>query len=257
MSDPATPNPELEQLKMQVQSLRESERRIMDTIKGAAGLMLGLSALLVVFAWFASHKNYEHDKQAMQKALESALEQRQAAQRRDLDNLVAARFASHDQTADRKLAELAQALTGQLNSLTNALTNAQAPGEDINRKIQLMAELIEQRSAHPFGLLYFDYAIRNANAKNFPAATEYFLAAGAAFLRSNDELNLNTSIARITQLGFPNVRADDFATRPRLEEKFALLHEALDKANVNGKYTVALGELRREYGEAKKRLKTK
>lgn len=257
MSDPTIPNPELENLKAQVQALRDSERRLMDTIKVAAGLMLGLSAVLVVFSWFASHKNYEHDKQAMQQALELSIEQRQVALQRELGNSQNARFTAQDQAVDRKLAELTLALRNQMAGLTNSFTNAQVPGEDINRKIQLMAELIERRSAHPFGLLYFDYAIRAANAKNLPAATEYFLASGTAFLRSNDELNLNTSLARVTQLGLPNLRADDFAVRPALEEKFAQLHDALDKANANGKYTVALGDLRREYGEAKKRTKAK
>ncbi len=257
MSDPTSPNPELENLKAQVQALRDSERRLMDTVKVAAGLMLGLSAVLVVFSWFASHKNYEHDKQAMQRALEATSEQRQAALFRELNTSLTPRFTAQDQAVERKLAELTQSLRSQMAGLTNSFTNAQVPGEDVNRKIQLMAELIERRSSHPFGLLYFDYAIRAANAKNFPAATEYFLASAAAFLRSNDELNLNTSLARVTQLGFPNVRADDFATRPALEEKFTQLHDALDKANVNGKFTVALGDLRREYGEAKKRTKAK
>lgn len=257
MSDPANPNPELENLKAQVQALRDSERRLMDTVKVSAGLMLGLSAVLVVFAWFASHKNYEQDRQTMQKALEAFVEQRQAAAQRELAAGQNARFAGHDQAVDRKLAELSQAIRAQLAGLTNSFTNTQLPSEDVNRKIQLMAELIERRSAHPFGLLYFDYAIRAANAKNFPAATEYFLAAGVAFLRSSDELNLNTSIARVTQLGLPNLRVDDFAARPALEEKFTQLHDALDKANTNGKYTVALGELRREYAEARKRTKAR
>lgn len=257
MSDPANPNPELDNLKAQVQALRDSERRLMDTVKVSAGLMLGLSAVLVVFSWFASHKNYEHDKQTMQKALEAFVEQRQAAVQRELVAGQNARFAGQDQAVDRKLAELSQVIRAQLAGLTNSITNAQVPGEDVNRKIQLMAELIERRSAHPFGLLYFDYAIRAANAKNFPAATEYFLAAGVAFLRSNDELNLNTSIARVTQLGLPNLRVDDFTARPALEEKFTQLTDALDKANLNGKYTVALGDLRREYGEARKRTKAR
>ena len=72
-----------------------------------------------------------------------------------------------------------------------------------------------------------------------------------------DELNLNVCIARVTQLGFPNMRGEDFTNRPLVEEKFNQLHDVLDKGNVNGKYSVAMGDLRREFGEAKKRTKQK
>lgn len=259
-ADPGNLNSELETLKAQVQALHDNERRLMDTVKVAAGLMLGLAAILVLFAWFASHKNYEQDKLAIQKALETANEQRYAAFNRDLDATLNARLTAREQALDRKLAELTQSLRTQLASAGGVSSNSLAQqNEDFNRKIVLMAEVIENRHARPFGLLYFDSAIRavNVNPKNFPVATEYFLSAASAFLRSGDEINLNTSLARLSQLCFPNLKTDDFAIKPLLDEKFALLVDALDKANVNGKYTVALGDLRREFGEAKRRPKLK
>lgn len=257
-ADPGNLNAELETLKAQVQALHENERRLMDMVKVYAGLLIGMAAILVVFSWFASHKSYEQDKQVIQRALEATNDLRYAAFNRELDNTLNARLAAREQAMDRRLAELAQSLRTQMASAGGVSSNSLAQqNEDMNRKILLMAEVIENRNAHPFGLLYFDYAIRAANAKNFPAATEYFLAAGVAFARSRDELNLNICLARITQLGFPNMRVEDFATRPLIEEKFNLLNDALDKGNVNGKYSVAMGELRREFNEARKRVKPK
>ncbi len=257
-ADPGNPNSDLELLKAQVLALHENERRLMDMVKVYAGLLIGMAAILVVFSWFASHKSYEQDKLAIQKALETANEQRYAAFNRELDNTLNARLSAREQAMDRKLVELAQSLRTQMASAGGVSSNSLAQqNEEINRKILLMTELVENRNAHPFGLLYFDYAIRAANAKNFSAATEYFLAAGIAFVRSQDEANLNICLARVTQLGFPNMRAEDFAARPLLEDKFSQLNDALAKGNVNGKYTVAMGDLRREFNEAKKRAKTK
>ncbi|MFA6544236.1 MAG: hypothetical protein WCS99_07410 [Limisphaerales bacterium] len=255
-ADPGNPNHDLEALKAQVQALNENERRLMDMVKVYAGLLIGMAALLVVFSWFASHKSYEQDKLTIQKALETANEQRYAAFNRELDGTLNTRLAAREQAMDRKIAELSQSLRAQAASLGGISSNSLAQqSEEVNRKILLMTELVENRNAHPFGLLYFDYAIRAANAKNFPVATEHFLAAAVAFARSRDESNLNICLARITQLGFPNMRADDFAARPLLEEKYNQLNDTLDKGNVNGKYTVALGDLRREFNEAKKRTK--
>lgn len=255
-ADPGNMNSELEALKVQVQALHDGERRLMDTVKVAAGLMLGLAAILVLFSWFASHKNYEHDKQAIQKALETANEQRYAAFNRDLDNTLNARLTAREQAMDRKIAELAQSLRTQVAAAStggvSSNTLAQL-GEETNQKIRLMTELIENRNSHPFGLLYFDYAIRSVNAKSFPAATEHFLSAALAFMRARDESNLNTCVSRLIQFGFPNLKADDFTTRPVIEDKFALLVEALEKANVNGRHAVALTDLRREFLAARKR----
>lgn len=257
-ADPGNLNSELETLKAQVQAMHDNERRLMDTVKVAAGLMLGMAAILVLFAWFASHKNYEQDKLAIQKALETANEQRYAAFNRELDNTLNARLAAREQAMDRKLAELAQLLRTQMASAGGVSSNSLAQqNEDINRKILLMTEVIENRNAHPFGLLYFDYAIRAVNTKNFPAATEYFLSAALSFQRSRDDANLTTCISRLNQFCFPNLKTDDFAARPLVEEKFALLVEALEKGNVNGKYTITLGDLRREFLEARKRTKLK
>jgi len=257
-ADPGNLNSDVETLKAQVLALHENERRLMDMVKVYAGLLIGMAAILVVFSWFASHKSYDQDKLAIQKALETANEQRYAAFNRELDNALNARLTAREQAMDRKLAELAQSLRAQMASAGGVSSNTLAQqSEETNHKIRLMTEAIETRNAHPFAMLYFDYAIRAANAKNFPAATEYFLAAGVGFARSRDELNLNICLARITQLGFPNVRVEDFATRPLLEEKFNQLNDALDKGNVNGKYAVALGDLRREFNEAKRRTKAK
>jgi hypothetical protein len=255
-ADPGNPNSELEALKAQVQALHDSERRLMDTVKVAAGLMLGLAAILVLFSWFASHKNYEHDKQAIQKALETANEQRYAAFNRDLDNTLNARLTAREQALDRKLAELAQSLRAQVAAASaggvSSNTLAQL-GEETNQKIRLMTELIENRNAQPFGLLYFDYAIRSVNAKSFPAATEHFLSAALAFLRARDEANLNTCVSRLNQFCLPNLKADDFTARPVIEDKFALLVEGLEKANINGRHAVALTDLRREFLAARRR----
>lgn len=257
-TDPNLPHAELEALKAQVQAMHDNERRLMDIVKVAAGLMLGMAAILVLFAWFASHKNYEQDKLAIQKSLETANEQRYAAFNRELDGTLNARLASREQAMDRKIAELAQSLRTQMASAGGTSSNSLAQqNEDFNRKLLLMVEVIENRNAHPFGLLYFDYAIRSVNAKNFPAAAEYFLSAALAFQRSRDEGNLNTSISRLNQFCLPNLKADDFTIRPMLDEKFAQLVEALDKGNVNGKHTVALIDLRREFTDARKRTKAK
>lgn len=258
--DPNQTHAEFEALKAQVQAMHDNERRLMDTVKVAAGLMLGLAAILVLFAWFTSHKNYEHDKFAIQKALETANEQRYAAFNRELDTTLNARLTAREQALDRKLNELAQSLRTQVATSGGVSSNSLAQqNEDFNRKILLMVELVENRSAHPFGLLYFDYATRIVNSpqKNYPVATEYFLAASLAFLRARDESFLNTSLARLSQLCFPNLKADDFAVKPVLDERFAQLVEALDKANVNGKHTVALMDLRRGILEAKRRAKAK
>lgn len=257
-ADPGNLNSELEALKAQVQAMHDNERRLMDTVKVAAGLMLGMAAILVLFAWFASHKNYEQDKQAIQKALETANEQRYAAFNRDLDTTLNARLTAREQALDRKLAELAQALRTQMASAGGVSSNSLAQqNEDFNRKLLLMVELIENRNAHPFGLLYFDYAIRAVNTKQFPAATEYFLSAALAFQRARDDGNLNTSISRLNQFCLPNLKAEDFTVKPALDEKFAQLVDALDKGNVNGKHTVALIDLRREFADARKRAKAK
>ena len=256
--DPNQTHAELEALKAQVQAMHDNERRLMDTVKVAAGLMLGLAAILVLFAWFTSHKNYEHDKLAIQKALETANEQRYAAFNRELDTTLNARLTAREQALDRKLNELAQSLRTQVATSGGMSSNSLAQqNEDFNRKILLMVEVLENRSAHPFGLLYFDYATRYVASKNYPVATEYFLAASLAFLRARDESFLNTSLARLSQLCFPNLKADDFAVKPVLDERFAQLVEALDKANVNGKHTVALMDLRRGILEAKRRAKAK
>ncbi len=258
--DPNLMHTELEALKAQVQAMHDNERRLMDTVKVAAGLMLGLAAILVLFAWFSSHKNYEHDKLAIQKALEVTNEQRYAAFNRELDTTLNTRLTSREQAMDRKLTELAQSLRTQMATSGGVSSNSLAQqNEDFNRKILLMVEVVENRNAHPFGLLYFDYAIRTVNApqKNFPAATEYFLASSLAFLRSRDESLLHTSLSRLSQLCLPNLKADDFTVKPVLDERFAQLVDALDKANVNGKYTVAMVDLRREFAEAKRRTKAK
>jgi hypothetical protein len=257
-ADPGNLNSELEALKAQVQAMHDNERRLMDTVKVAAGLMLGMAAILVLFAWFASHKNYEQDKLAIQKALETANEQRYAAFNRELDTTLNARLTAREQAMDRKIAELTQSLRTQMASAGGVSSNSLAQqNEDFNRKILLMVDVIENRNAHPFGLLYFDYAIRAVNTKQFPAATEYFLSAALAFQRSRDDGNLNTSISRLNQFCFPNLKVDDFAVKPALDEKFAQLVDALDKGNVNGKHTVALIDLRREFVEARKRTKPK
>ena len=257
-ADPGNLNSEVETLKAQVQALHESERRLLDMVKVYAGLLIGMAAILVVFAWFASHKSYEQDKLTIQKALETANEQRYAVFNRELDGTLNARLGAREQALDRKLADLSTSLRSQMASAGGVSSNSLAQqAEETNLKIKLMTEAIETRNAQPFGLLYFDYAIRAVNAKNFPAAAEYFLAAGVAFARARDELNLNVCIARVTQLGFPNMRGEDFTNRPLVEEKFNQLHDALDKNNVNGKYSVAMGDLRREFGEAKKRTKLK
>ncbi len=259
-ADPGNLNAELETLKAQVLMVHENERRLTDKVKVYAGLLIGIAAILVIFSWSASQKNYEKDKLAIQKTLETGNAQRYAQFNQELDATLNARLAAREQAMDRKLAELAVGLRTQLNSFGSVSTNSQAQqNEDFNRKLLLMVEVIENRNAHPFGLLYFDYAIRavNSNPKNFLAATEYFLSAATAFLRSRDELNLNTSLARLSQLCLPNLKTDDFTSRPQVDEKFAQLVDALDKGNVNGKYTVALADLRREFSEAKKRTKPK
>ena len=256
--DPNQTHAEFEALKAQVQAMHDNERRLMDTVKVAAGLMLGLAAILVLFAWFASHKNYEQDKLAIQKALETANEQRYAAFNRELDTTLNARLTAREQALDRKLNDLAQSFRTQVATSGGVSSNSLAQqNEDFNRKILLMVELVENRSAHPFGLLYFDYATRYVASKNYPVATEYFLSASLAFLRARDESLLNTSLSRLSQLCFPNLKADDFTLKPVLDERFAQLVEALDKANVNGKHTVALVDLRRQFLEAKRRAKAK
>lgn len=255
-AEPGKPNPELEALKAQVQALEGSERRLLDTIKIAVGLMLGLSAILVLFAWFASHKNYEQDKLAIQKALETTNAAHLATFNRDLDNVLNARLTAREQAVDRKIAELTQSLRAQLSAATaaGASSNTLAQlGEETNRKIQLMTELIEKRNAHAFGLTYFDNAIRAVNARQFPVGADYFISAALFFMRAQDEVNLNTSISRLNQFCFPNLRAEDFTTRPVIEEKFATLVEGLEKANVNGRHAVALTDLRREFQAARRR----
>lgn len=257
--DPTT-QAEIDGLKAQVQAMHDNERRLMDTVKVAAGLMLGLAAILVLFAWFASHKSYEQDKVAIQKALETSNEQRYATFNRELENTLNTRLTGREQAMDRKLAELAQSLRAQMAASGGVSSNSLAQqNEDFNRKILLMVELVENRNSHPFGLLYFDYAIRTVNSpqKNYGAATEYFLSAGLAFLRARDDSYLNTCLARLTQLCLPNLKSEDFTLKPQLDEKFAQLVDALDKANVNGKHTVAMGDLRREFVEAKRRTKGK
>lgn len=257
-TDPGNMNSELETLKAQVQAMHDNERRLMDIVKVAAGLMLGLAAILVLFGWFASHKNYEQDKLAIQKALETVNEQRYAAFNRELDTTLNARLTAREQAMDRKHAELSQSLRTQLSSVGGVSSNSLAQqNEDMNRKILLMTELIENRNSQAFGLLYFNQAIASVNAKSFSPATEYFLSAGIAFVRSGDDASLNTCLARLTQLCLPNLKVDDFAARRVLEEKFNQLSDALEKNNVNGKYTVAMGDLRREFLEAKKRTKPK
>ena len=62
-------------------------------------------------------------------------------------------------------------------------------------------------------------------------------------------------IARLTQTCFPAVRKEEFDARPQLDEKLKQFTEMLDANNVNGRYGVALADLRREYTEARRRLK--
>lgn len=262
-ADPGNLNSELETLKAQVQALHENERRLLDMVKVYAGLLIGMAAILVIFAWFASHKNYEQDKAAIQTALEKSNEARQAAFNRELEKTLNSHLNAREQAMDRKVTELAQQLRGQMSTNGGVSSNTLVQlNEDIIRRFQLMPDLIEGRYAPLFGMVYFDYAIRAANAKNQPLAAEYFLSASVAFLRVRDdrlrdEQNLNTSFARLTQMCFPALRAEDFTARPQIEEKFKQLMELLDANNVNGRYTVALGDLRKEFFEAKKRAKAK
>lgn len=262
-ADPGNLNSELENLKAQVQALHENERRLLDMVKVYAGLLIGMAAILVIFAWFASHKNYEQDKAAIQQALEKENEARYAAFNRELEKTLNSHLAAREQAMDRKLTELAQQLRNQMATSGGLSSNTLAQlNEDIIRRFQLMPDLIEGRYAQLFGMVYFDYAIRAANAKNQPLAAENFISASVSFLRvrderQRDEQNLNTCFARLTQMCFPALRADDFVTRPQIEEKFKLLMEALDANNDRGRYTVALGELRKEFFEAKKRAKAK
>mgnify|MGYP003351007307 FL=1 len=115
--DPAKLNSELENLKAQVQALHENERRLLDMVKVYAGLLIGLAAILVVFAWFASHKNYEQDKAAIAKSLEKENEQRYATFNRELEKTLTTHLAAREQMMERKLAEQSQQLRA---SLTNA-----------------------------------------------------------------------------------------------------------------------------------------
>ena len=103
--DPGNLNSELENLKAQVQALHENERRLLDMVKVYAGLLIGLAAILVVFAWFASHKNYEQDKAAIAKSLEKENEQRYAAFNRELEKTLTTHLAAREQMMERKLAE--------------------------------------------------------------------------------------------------------------------------------------------------------
>ena len=252
MSEPShAKQAEIDSLKAEVQELREMERRLRDGVKMGIGLLVGVSALLVAFAWYAGHRTYQNDKEAITAQLEKSNQERYALFNSQLEGVLNAKYGDREQAMDINLKNLRQELLAAVSGLsTSTATNFNQQNIDMTRKIALMADIVETRHSQAFGLVYFERAIQTLNRKYTAVATEYFISASAAFLKSNDEKNLNTCLGNMIRYCFPALRKTDFATHPAIGQNLEKFLLDLERANAQGKHGVAIRDLKRLYSEA-------
>lgn len=237
-------------LEAKVEELEESGQRLRDGQKLAFGALIGVAALLIAFAWYGGRKNYE----ARLARLTADLEQRNEESLAETALELRKTAAQQDQLLDQKIAVKWQELQLRLASLNvGSATNFAQLNADLTRKIALMGEMLESRHGEAFGLTYFNQAIATLNRGIYAASTDYFLAAALAFWKANDEGNVQTCLARLNQYCFPRLRQRDFATRPAIDEKYALLLREMEKANTGGRWQVAINDLKKAFAEARAR----
>jgi len=237
-------------LEAKVEELGETGQRLRDGQKLAFGALIGVAALLIAFAWYGGRKNYEADLARMAADLEKKNAEKIQAVALELRKSE----AQQDQLLDRKIAVKWQELQMRLASLNvGSATNFAQLNADLTRKIALMGEVIESRHGEAFGLTYFNQAIATLNRGLYAASTDYFLAAALAFWKANDEGNVQTCLARLNQYCFPRLRQRDFATRPAIDEKYALLLREMERANTGGRWQVAIKDLKKAMTEARAR----
>lgn len=251
---PGSQQTEFDALKAEVQELRELDRRVRDAIKMGLGLLVGVCALLVTFAWYAGHRTYQNDRDKFLVELDKGNKSRADLFHRQLEGILDTKYAQRDQAVQQRIAALKQELATMITSQgVGSATNLTAQNEELTRKIALMAELIERRYADAFGLVYRDHAIALLRSKYYAVSCEYFAASALAFLKADDDGNLNNVLTNLIRYGLPGARQRDFAARPSIAQKMDQLLAELDRANAQGKHQVALLDLRRLYLEARQR----
>lgn len=237
-------------LEAKVEALLETERRLRDGQKLAFGALIGVAALLISFAWYSGHKRYEAERQKIIAELDKENDRRF----QDFVHKLQQGEQAQDNKLDQKIATRWQELQARLSALTGgSATNLAQLNSDLTRKIALMGELIESRHGEAFGLTYFNQAIATLNRGMYSAATEYFLSATLAFWKGHDEGNVQTCLSRLNQYCFPRLTQRDFAARPDIDEKYALLLRELERANTGGRWQVAIKDLKASMTKARAR----
>ncbi|MBL6763401.1 MAG: hypothetical protein ISQ14_00485 [Verrucomicrobiae bacterium] len=252
MSDPNADQRKarIAELEVRIESIEETRQQLRDGQKLAFGALIGVASLLIVFAWFAGQKRLQAELATISADLDAKNEVRFTELRQRSEQLRAAQ----DQQIDRKIAVKWQELQIKMASLNmGSSTNFAQLNEDLNRKIALMAELIESKHGEAFGLTYFNQAIITLNRGLYPAATDYFLAATLAYWKGQDEGNVQTCLARLNQYCFPRMRQRDFGLRPSIDERYALLLGEMERANTGGRWQVAIKDLKQAMADARAR----
>jgi len=240
----------IEQLEVEVESMRESAQRLRDGQKMAFGALIGIAALLIAFAWHAGHKTYESDKQAMLAELNRSNDERQ----KQFQATLKEDAAKQGKLIDNRIAIKWQQLQSGMAAAGGTSSNAFARlNEDFTRKIIMMSDQVDQRYGEVAGLTYFNQAIATLNKGIYPAATEYFMSSALAFWQAGDENNVQTCLSRLFQYCLPRLRQRDLAARPSVEERYGLLLAKMESLNTSGKWQVAIGELRRMMSDVKAR----
>jgi hypothetical protein len=253
MSSPNEKRARVEALEARVEELADMEKRARDGQKMAYGALIGFAGLLIAFAWYGGHESYKRDIAEIRAELKTTNDQ-------GFDQFVK-KLEAEAGTRNNDFAQQMRAMEQRLNVRVQArggisATNIQEINAEITQQVTGMIQLWERHTGGVLGWACFDRSIASISSKtnrDFPTATEFFLRAGLFFARSGEEAILQTTLSHLTTYCWKSLRARDFVMRPMIDRYYLELVSELEKANVNGRYEVALRELQRGYTAAKQR----
>ncbi|MBG86629.1 MAG: hypothetical protein CMO80_06985 [Verrucomicrobiales bacterium] len=242
----------IDALESRIGELEDFEQRARDGQKMAFGTMIAFASMLIAFAWYGGHQTYKKDIETIQSNLTTANTHQYDEFIRKLDSEASGRSRGVAQ----QLLKLEQRLNARIAQGSGlSAEEKQRLAEEVHASITAINQQWEIGLGGVLGWACFDRALAAYQTVNRDVAitTEFFLRAALFFARSNEEAMLNTTLSRLSTLCWNSLRAQDFATRPMINDYYREVVSELQKRNVNGRYEVALRELQTGYNKATQR----
>ena len=260
-------------LRAQLATMRENDKRILETVRYSATSLVVMASLLATYGWFVHQRNFEREIAIFEKDAKSVIERElltatrgwesnSIEKDRTLNNMLTARNQYFDsalslqqKTFDQKLSEQSLKLSQQnTDNLKRSMTLLETL-EKMEARQNALGAKADAMHSKTLGLTFFEQGVRLSVNKIPIGATESFLIAGKNFIGGSDELNMRKCVKLLLEGCFPALTREDLEAPNQIAESFPVFTKALEGSNANGRYQEEIAQLKAAYAEVAKRSK--